>query len=80
MPVLYGEIQKDGTLLEREDPHAEEAKTPSPVNPDFKNGFFSQTSLVQCVRYKLSIVLNVPISEKEQKEVGLRCRVTEGQH
>lgn len=69
MPVLYGEVDGDGNLVERDDPNIKERPKARERNTDFETGFFSQTSLMQCVKVRLMVVLNVPISEKEQKEV-----------
>lgn len=71
IPIIYGEMNEDGTVVEKKktiQPVKEDKKTKN--NLDFVNGFFSQTTLFDCVEIQLKIVLNVPIDEKEQHEVG----------
>ena len=68
MPVLYGEIDSDGKIVEKK--FTQKKKKAKSTNTDFEVGFFSQNSLMKCIKYKLKVVLNVPIEEKEQKEVN----------
>ena len=67
MPILYGEINSDGKVIEKEFTQKKIKKKTQ--NTDFENGFFSQNTLMKCIKFKLKVVLNVPIEEKEQKEV-----------